>query len=372
MIRAAVLDDLKQLERLENLCFTSDRLSRRQLRYLLTKGKASLLVEQEEASQELLGYVAVLYSKATSMARLYSIAVLPGLQGKGIGSRLLLAAEEAAWEHQRAYMRAEVRKDNEASLAMFERQDYRRIGEWHDYYEDHMDAWRLEKRLHPDVSPRLTDVPYYQQTLDFTCGPAALMMAMHALDPSLAMDRTLELRLWREATTIFMTSGHGGCGPYGLALAAANRGFVVEIYVNDTGILLADTVRNEDKREVMRLVQEEMQEELQGFGVPIHHGTLSLDEIEALLQQGRMVLVLISSWMIYGEREPHWVVMTGFDDYFVYMHDPFIDVPLGETPSDSINMPIQKEQFVRMSRYGKVGLKAAIILKNKTFPKLPG
>ncbi len=362
MIRAAVLEDLNQLERLENSCFTTDRLSRRQLRYLLTKGKASLLVDQEEAGSGLLGYVAVLYSKATSMARLYSIAVSPEQQGKGIGSRLLTAAEEAAWEHQRAYMRAEVRKDNVASLTMFERLGYRRIGEWHDYYEDHMDAWRLEKRLHPDISPQLSEVPYYQQTLDFTCGPAALMMAMHALDGQVSMERTLELRLWREATTIFMTSGHGGCSPYGLALAAASRGFEVEIHVNDTGILLAETVRSEDKREVMRLVQEEMLEELAGYGVPIHHGSLSLDEIQSLLSEGRMVLVLISSWMIYGELEPHWVVMTGYDDYFVYMHDPFVDEPQGETPLDSINMPIQKEQFLRMSRYGKAGLKAALVL----------
>jgi ribosomal protein S18 acetylase RimI-like enzyme len=362
MIRVAVLEDLDQLERLESRCFTSDRLSRRQLRYLLTKGKACLLVEAEQAEPELRGYVAVLFSKATSMARLYSIAVRPDLQGKGVGRRLLQAAEETAWEHQRAYMRAEVRKDNTASLGLFESMGYRRIGEWRDYYEDHMDAWRLEKRLHPDVSPQLNDVPYYQQTLDFTCGPAALMMAMHALDGSLPMNRTLELRLWREATTIFMTSGHGGCGPYGLALAAAERGFDVEVYVNDSGILLADSVRNDDKREVMRLVQEEMQEELAEHGVPIHPGALSLEQIEGLLQQGRLVLVLISSWMIYGEREPHWVVMTGYDDYFVYMHDPFVDEPLGETPSDSINMPIQREQFVRMSRYGKAGLKAAIVL----------
>ncbi|MEJ2593174.1 MAG: GNAT family N-acetyltransferase/peptidase C39 family protein [Candidatus Thiodiazotropha sp.] len=366
MIREAVLDDLDQLEALENICFTTDRLSRRQLRYLLTKGKASLLVMEDAAAPRLIGYVAVLFSKATSMARLYSIAVHPGMQGKGIGNRLMQAAEDAAWEHQRAYMRAEVRKDNKASLAMFERLGYRRIGEWLDYYEDHMDAWRLEKRLHPDVSPQLSEVPYYRQTLDFTCGPAALMMAMHALDPALPMERTLELRLWREATTIFMTSGHGGCGPYGLALAAASRGFEVEVYVNDTGILLADTVRSDDKREVMRLVQEEMLEELEHYHVPIHHGSLSLEEIEARLCDGRMVLVLISSWMIYGELEPHWVVMTGFDDYFVYMHDPFVDEPLGETPSDSINMPIQKDQFVRMSRYGKAGLKAAIVLSRRT------
>jgi ribosomal protein S18 acetylase RimI-like enzyme len=362
MIRPAQLSDIDSLERLETLCFTTDRLSRRQFRYLLTKGKATLLVNEGDDADRLIGYVAVLISKATSMARLYSIAVDPDSQGKKVGTCLLQAAEESAWAHRRAYMRAEIRKDNTASLTLFEHQGYRRIGEWRDYYEDHMDAWRLEKRLHPDVSPQLNEVAYYQQTLDFTCGPAALMMAMHALNPSLELNRTLELRLWREATTIFMTSGHGGCGPYGLALAAASRGFEVAVYVNDQGILLAETVRSEDKREVMRLVQEEMIEELQSHGVPVHNGSLSLEDIEGFVSHGNMVLVLISSWMIYGEREPHWVIMTGYDDYFVYMHDPFVDEPMGETPSDSINMPIQKDQFVKMSRYGKAGLKAALVL----------
>ena len=49
------------------------------------------------------------------------------------------------------------------------------------------------------------------------------MMAMTALDPSRTMDANDEIRIWREATTVFMTSGHGGCGPYGLALAAHRR-----------------------------------------------------------------------------------------------------------------------------------------------------
>ncbi|MET0090153.1 MAG: peptidase C39 family protein [Candidatus Thiodiazotropha sp.] len=93
--------------------------------------------------------------------------------------------------------------------------------------------------------------------------------------------------------------------------------------------------------------------------------SLSLEDIEGMVSRGNMVLVLISSWMIYGELEPHWVIMTGYDDYFVYMHDPFVDEPMGETPTDSINMPIQKDQFVKMSRYGKAGLKAALVLSKE-------
>ena len=89
-----------------------------------------------------------------------------------------------------------------------------------------MEALRYEKALAPRLKPSLARVPYYEQTLDFTCGSSALMMAMKSLDPSLRFSRTLELRLWREATTIFMTSGHGGCGPLGLAYLRPNEASV--------------------------------------------------------------------------------------------------------------------------------------------------
>src|SRR5699024_4745643 len=146
---------------------------------------------------------------------------------------------------------------------------YKQFGELADYYEDHMDGLRLEKILTPDLNPELLRVPFYEQTLDFTCGPSALMMAMKALRPELILDRKLELRIWREATTIFMTSGHGGCGPYGLALSAWHRGFDVEVYVKAEEAFLLDSVRSAEKKEVMRLVQEDMLEELHSLGVPI-------------------------------------------------------------------------------------------------------
>ena len=68
-------------------------------------------------------------------------------------------------------------------------------------------------------------LPNYNQSLDFTCGPASLMMAIRALDKTQPLDRAHELQLWREANTVFMGKGHPGSSPYGLALAAWRRGF---------------------------------------------------------------------------------------------------------------------------------------------------
>ena len=361
-IREAGVQDVDALVALEQAAFQGDRISRRQFRYLLTRGHARTLVAPDPGGRGLLGYVMLLFSRGTSLARLYSVAVGEAARGIGLGRELVHAAEEVASRNGCADLRLEVRRDNPASLALFRGMGFREFGTIEDYYEDHMGALRLQKSLAPGPDPALVRAPYYAQTLDFTCGPAALMMAMRALDPALKLDRRLELRLWREATTIFMTSGHGGCGPYGLALAAARRGHAVELLVRDSGVAFFDSVRSEEKKRVMRLVQEDMVEELEQLRVPITQGPVNVAGLEARFNAGRMPVVLISSVRIYAERFPHWVTVTGFDDRFIYVHDPLVDVDEGERALDSVNMPILRRDFERMARYGRAGLQAAVIV----------
>jgi ribosomal protein S18 acetylase RimI-like enzyme len=369
MLRPATLDDLDALVAMEDRCFETDRLSRRNFRYMLTKARAAIIVDEQD--RQVRGYVLVLFSQGTPLARLYSIAVDALWQGRGIASDLVCGAEGAAKERGCVSMRLEVRKDNSASLALFRRHDYKPFKEVLDYYEDHMDALRLEKSLAPHLKLELVKVPYYEQTLDFTCGPACLMMAMKALDSSVTLSRKLELQLWRETTTIFMTSGHGGCGPYGLALAAYQRGFDLEVFVNEKSIFLIDSVRSPEKKEVMRLVQEDFIEQLEHLPIEVHHGTLAVDALQQKYEAGGIPVVLISSYRIYGERFPHWLVVTGFDEHYVYSHDPFVDYKTGESVTDSINMPIARQEFQRMARYGKVGQRAVLILRRRTKTATP-
>jgi ribosomal protein S18 acetylase RimI-like enzyme len=359
-IREAVLTDIAALARLEQHSFSLDRISRRQFRYLLTKANAVVLVAEQHG--QLLGNLVLLFSRASSAARLYSIAVREDRRGQGLGHCLIKAAETQSWARQRAYLRLEVRKDNQSAIRLYQSLGYRTLGEYQGYYQDQMDALRLEKSLAPDLHPKLFTLPYYEQSLDFTCGSAALMMAMKGLRPELELNRQLELRLWRAATTIFMNSGHGGCGPYGLALAAVRQGFKAEVYVSDQGVHLVESVRSEDKKEVIRLVQEDMHAELLALKVPIHLQGIDPAELEHCLSQGGIPLVLISSWLIYKTRQAHWVVVTGSDQHFIYVHDPFVDRDEGETPMDSMHMPIQKDKFHSMARYGRVGLRAMVVL----------
>lgn len=365
-MREALLADVPALACMEQQSFDTDRISRRQFRYLLTKANAVVLVavDRTEGTEtgQLLGNLVLLFSKATSVARLYSLAVHQDCRGQGLGRCLIKAAEAKTWARQRGWLRLEVRKDNAAAIRLYQSLGYRTLGEYQGYYQDQMDALRLEKSLSQDLHPELLNLPFYEQSLDFTCGSAALMMAMKGLRPGLELNRHLELRLWRTATTIFMNSGHGGCGPYGLALAAVQQGFRAEVHVSDLGVHLLETVRSAEKKEVMRLVQEEMHTELQALGVPIHAQAIGPDALEKALERGGIPLVLISSWHIYTTRQAHWVVVTGCDHSFIYVHDPFVDRDEGETPTDSMHMPIQKDKFHSMARYGRVGLRAMVVL----------
>lgn len=360
MIRRAVTSDLDVLQDMENLSFRGDRLSRRSLAHLIKKGHATTLVEVERGRAR--GYALILYRKGTSLARLYSIVVHPDFRGLGLGLKLLESAEKDALKKDCVIMRLEVRRDNTAAIRLYEEHGYRRFGVVRDYYEDREDALRFEKHLAPHLEPDMVKVPFYKQTLDFTCGPAALMMAMKALDPGFKFSRKMELRIWRESTTIFMASGHGGCDPFGLALSAGRRGFGVEIFINARGPFFMRSVRDPKKKEVIRLVHQDRIEEMKESHIRLHYRFLPISEIQHRFSAGAIPIVLISSYRIYHEKTPHWVVITGFDEKYIYVHDSFVDVDEGKTESDSINMPILKKDFERMARYGKAGLKAIIML----------
>ena len=364
-LRQASSKDLDALVRLENRCFTEDRLSRRSFRRFLEMPRDRLIIA--EAEGELVGYCLVLMSAATRLARIYSIAVSPAVRGQGVGEKLVREAEAEAVDAGRIIMRLEVREDNKGAIALYKRLGYRQFGTYRDYYEDHGDALRFERRiLFYEPSREFPAVPYYPQTTDFSCGPAALIMAMAALDEQQPLTTLEELKIWREATTIFMLSGHGGCGPHGLALSAWNRGFEASAWISMEGALFKDTVRNEDKKRVLELVHEGFLHDIGQTDIQLHHDPLTLEAMEEALHDGRVPVILISTWQLNRSRVPHWVTVCAIDDQFVYLHDPEIDVEVGETVADKQYLPVDRRVFSQISRYGRnQPLQAAIIVGPK-------
>jgi ribosomal protein S18 acetylase RimI-like enzyme len=360
LIRNALLTDLDELVALEKSCFETDRLSRRSFKHWITTDHRALLVA--EAAKAVAGYILIIYHPGTRLARIYSIAVSPLQRSLGLAKRLLLAGEQAAIENGRLYLRLEVSVDNNPAIKLYETLGYQKFGIYRDYYQDHKDALRFQKRIrryHDTLQHR--SVHWLRQTTPFTCGPAALMMAMHGINRAYQPSQEEEINLWREATTIFMTSGHGGCHPIGLALAAKKRQFSVEVWVNQTGTLFIDGVRNEEKKQIVDLVDNCFKRQAAEEGINIHYANITQDELIGAFKSGAIPLILISTFLMDRKKAPHWVVMSGFDDDCLYMHDSDPDDGR-QSEIDCQFIPIAREDFDRMSCFGKNRLRTAVII----------
>lgn len=359
--RVAVLDDVYQLVALEQQCFTLDRLSQRNFHWMISRANSCLIVVEHKG--QLAGYALLLFHRGTSLARLYSIAVSHAWRGHRLGQRLLEEAQTRALSRNCAWLRLEVRVDNPAAISLYEANGYQRFAVVEDYYEDHAEALRYEKRILRDAPPPTRQVPYYQQTTEFTCGAACLLMAMAAIDTSRPMSRKEEIQLWREATTVFMTAGHGGCSPQGLALAACRRGFEVRLLVSQLGSLFLDGVRRPEKKAIMKLVEEHFAEDLEQAGV-ITERTSNFD-ICAAIEAGFKPVILISSYRFTRLKAPHWVLITGCDEEFVYLHDPDVDHSRQHKSIDCQHLPVSHEEFMRMSTFGSRRVRATVMLRGR-------
>lgn len=361
VLRPAIDLDLDALLYIEERAYHTDRLSRRSFRRWIGSDHAALIVAEHAGT--VAAYALVLLHRGTRLARLYSIAVDPACAGQGLGLALLQEAEAAALDAGRIDMRLEVRRDNLSAIALYEKQGYRRFGEYADYYEDHEGAYRYQKRIRT-FDPRLRHhpVPWYRQTTAFTCGPASLMMAMRAQDASYHMSRIEELCLWRESTTIYMTSGHGGCHPLGLALAAHRRGFHAEVWISVRTPLFVDSVRNEDKRAVIEQVHRDYVQQSRKAGLRVHYSEVTLIDIDRALKAGAVPVVLISTWQMDRRRAPHWVVVSAIDERFIYLHDPDPEDTL-QNELDCQYLPIARDDFERMARFGRDRLRAALVIR---------
>ncbi|MBW8464652.1 peptidase C39 family protein [Acidovorax sp.] len=348
--------DLPALEQLENAAFCSDRISRRSWGRLLLSPSAQVLVVR--SGQALGGACVVLRREGSSVARLYSIAVAPAMQRAGVARGLLAAAIHGARDAGCAVLRLESRAGNVAAHRLFARHGFVHTGCKAAYYADGEQALCFQKDLFDGALAQAAashQVRHYAQTLDFTCGPCALLMAMSAMDPAMSVNQAAEIRLWREATTVFMAAGHGGCGPFGLA-----HGFEVSVYAAAGASLFMDSVRDPRKKEVIQLVENDFRAALEARQVPIHARPVSPDSVIEQLRAGRLPIVLISLWRLHRQKTPHWVVITGFDGAVFRLLDP-----MARSGDPDGGVSVSWGEFKKVARYGRRERTAAVILSGK-------
>lgn len=360
-VRKAERADLDALIELEHRVFATDRLSRRSLRRFMQSQTAEVIVA--EHGHRLAGTAIVLFRPRSPVARLYSIAVGPQMGGRGVGPMLLAAAEAAAVARGCRAIRLEVHVTNHAAISRYRKSGYREFGRIRGYYDDGGDALRFEKRLVPHLPALAAAPPYYHQTTEFTCGPACIMMALAWADRAFRPPPDFEFQLWREATTIFMSSGPGGCEPYGMAVTLKRHGLEPEVYVSHPGPYFLDTAKSADKRRVMQLTQRAFQDEAKALGIPTHLTPASESVLMQAFDAGSVVIVLVSGYHMVPRGKPHWIFAFGRHGHHILMHDP-------AAVRDDRGMAVAAETyavpwsaFERVTHLGRERLSAAIVIR---------
>ncbi|WP_428773341.1 peptidase C39 family protein [Vibrio sp.] len=360
-IRQATTTDLNDLNALELTLFESDRISPRQMKRFLQSAHSQVLVAICE--NQLVGYALLLFHKGTQLSRLYSIAVKPEFRGRHIAQSLLEQCEQSALDHGSTTLRLEVREDNISARKLYEKLGYRPLKVLIHYYDDLANGLRMQKRLIPKKDKLLLPVPLYIQTTPFTCGAACLLMSFATLSSEQEMSRTQELQLWREATTIYMAAGHGGCSGQGLALAAHRRGFQVELWTQSHSTPFIDSVRDEKKKDVIELVHQDFCQQIKQLGIDVIEEPPSTSQLEQWVTAGACVLLLISTYRFNGYKEPHWIILTGVSDKFFFFHDPYAESK--QAAAASAFIPVSKESLTQIIGFGKQKQTACVVIHRK-------
>ena len=150
VVRPAALRDFERIVELERACFDGElAYSRRQLQYLVFSANSTTLVE--EAAGVIRGFIIVLYRTGSSVAGIETVNVNPLSRKKGVGRRLLAAAEKDIRRKRARRIRLEVSVTNRAAIALYETAGFHQVGVLKNYYHflhgDSRDAVRMIKEL---------------------------------------------------------------------------------------------------------------------------------------------------------------------------------------------------------------------------------
>lgn len=134
--RYANSDDIKKIAALEKEIF-HDPWTEDMVRADI-EAKISRYIIAENESGEIIGYLG--YWLVFDECSINNVAVIPSLQGKGIGSAIM---EQMIKETEAMGARVwvlEVRAGNESGIALYEKYGFKEVGRRKKYYEDGEDA----------------------------------------------------------------------------------------------------------------------------------------------------------------------------------------------------------------------------------------
>lgn len=141
-IEKASIKDIDEIYTLEQLCFKEEAFSKKQFNYLVTKANGELVVVRKKG--KIIAYMMVLKRRTSKSNRIYSLAVLPGERGSGVGKLLLDYALKITQKDKKQYLTLEVSKNNKPAIDLYFRFGFKSAGIKRRYYADKSDALILK------------------------------------------------------------------------------------------------------------------------------------------------------------------------------------------------------------------------------------
>lgn len=208
-------------------------------------------------------------------------------------------------------------------------------------------------------------VPYYRQSTDFTCGPAAVATTLGALGDDRWLRREEELRYWREANTII------GCDPLGLAVGSVSRGQIPRVLMSVEGPILLEQVEAAWDRDTRTFMQREFRRRADELGVEVHTEPFGLQVVLDHVRNGGIAVVLIDEYPMHVEPCPHWITVHQVnpgdaDQAIVLVNDPWTDDHLGESWLDGADLPLPVASLDRLAQWGDPPYRAALLFAGET------
>ena len=169
-------------------------------------------------------------------------------------------------------------------------------------------------------------VPYYQQSSEFSCGPACVLMVMKHFEPRLEIGRDLEFEIWRQCNMI----GTKGADPYGLSVPLIDAGYEVHLLTQRRKVIDPAPW----KRRLLRHFSAD-DIELSLFGVKQNQKRALRRHLQVIFKRpvvGDVVrgvredfvpIALVHMGVVHSLNIPHWVVVTNVDEESVVFNDPY-------------------------------------------------
>lgn len=143
VIRRGTLADLQTIHRIEKKCFGRRSFSKAHIMWMLKSPTALTFLYARDGAD----VGAIMLKREEDIARVVSIAVLPGRRRAGFGTELMKQAEEVMRDLGAQVMKLEVSVNNQGAIDFYKALGYELDGVLRGYYSWGEDAYVMAKPL---------------------------------------------------------------------------------------------------------------------------------------------------------------------------------------------------------------------------------